>query len=92
MAVICHGTPWEDFVQDPTVQYIMNETCRHFADIFEVDEWLQMPDCQLEPTKALDVVKWGKNLPELTQWLADQYPQTDAENVDITNRFFLEHV
>lgn len=92
MAVICHGTEWQAFVDDPTIQYIMNETCRLFADVFAVDEWLYMPDCQLVPSKALDVVKWGKNLPELTQWLEDQCEGTNSQDLDISYQFFLEHV
>jgi len=92
LAVICHGTQWQDFVDDPTVQLIMNETCRLFADVFQVDRWLYMPDCQLEPSRALEVVKQGKDLPELAQWLKNQNEKSDTQDVDITNQFFLEHV
>lgn len=92
MAVICHGTQWQDFVDDPTVQFIMNETCRLFANVFQVEQWLYMPDCQLQPSRALDVVKHGKTLPELARWLEDQNENTNPKDLDITNQFFLEHV
>lgn len=91
LAVICHGTPWSHFVEDPTVQFVMNETCRLFANIFDVDEWLYMPDCQLDPSRALDVLKNGSNLPELTQYL-EEHCEASSENVDISQQFFLEHV
>ena len=72
---IVHGTHWLEFLKEDTIRFILSETCKIFATLFQVEHWLYVPHAAFKPAHALQLAKEGATMKEIEDWLQQECGQ-----------------